>query len=176
MLAYCLVVVHIDKLRTSLSDLLASLSDHLNLMRVNLSASVRPLVELNIPWSLLSSNSATHAELTKSISALNQRMCDQLGVIVNAQETATLIIQQSLWHDNSQAPVGHPIITTLSHILFLPLKNGNKQVTASDEARVLTMWLRSWLAEIPQRLEIQCEERIEEAIQSILEDIVVADE
>lgn len=92
-----------DAYQPVLRSFVHALKDHLNLLRVNLLASVRPLVESNMagvlpaPGDTISrGGTISSAELTKDILSLNQRMGAQLGLIVNAREAADTIIDQSL--------------------------------------------------------------------------------
>ncbi|ORY94752.1 hypothetical protein BCR43DRAFT_516389 [Syncephalastrum racemosum] len=80
-----------------------ALRDHLNLMRANLLASIHPLVESNLPaiFSPLPSTLAAN-ELTEDILALNRHIGFQLGLIVNVNEAADIMIAQSMPRLNSE--------------------------------------------------------------------------
>ncbi|KAG2215474.1 hypothetical protein INT45_003168 [Circinella minor] len=115
--------------RMSLRSFVHDLRDHLNLMRANLLASIRPLVESNLP-SVLPYTQEQHiqqqrrrrnmnynnnnnnnndnnndddkditvigARLTEDILALNRHLGLQLGLILNVEEAADIIISQSM--------------------------------------------------------------------------------
>lgn len=71
-------------------------------MRANLLASIRPLVESNLPaiFSPLPSTLAAN-ELTEDILALNRHIGFQLGLIVNVNEAADIMIAQSMPRRNT---------------------------------------------------------------------------
>ncbi|KAG0168740.1 hypothetical protein DFQ28_002579 [Apophysomyces sp. BC1034] len=158
------------------------LQGHLNYMRADLLSAVRPLVESNIP-SLLpvslvgtmhlneddddddaeqyqdSNNSLPSApviasELTEVFLTLNKHMAIQLGLIVNADEAANNIVQQSI-----QNP----------HTSDVSKKHGE---TGSE---ILTKWLQSWFAQIEVTLCTEFDGRVHDAIQSIMEDFLIDD-
>ena len=86
--------------RTSFRSFVHALRDHLNLMRSNLLASIRPLVESNLPTILEHKDRHTATAgvsgLTEDILTLNQHIGNQLGLIANVDEAADIIISQSI--------------------------------------------------------------------------------
>lgn len=129
-------------------------------MRTNLLSSIRPLVESNLlpPPSTTTTDrvgSSSKPVMISSISqlsddnillALNRHLGFQLGLIVNADEAADIIISQSLPPQSS---------------------------TTTIDRKVMVEWLRSWLSSIDPILRIEFDQRVQDATQSILEDFLV---
>lgn len=90
----------VGRCRTSFRSFVHALRDHLNLMRSNLLASIRPLVESNLPTILEHKDRHTATAgvsgLTEDILTLNQHIGNQLGLIANVDEAADIIINQSI--------------------------------------------------------------------------------
>ncbi|KAI9261645.1 hypothetical protein BDA99DRAFT_538033 [Phascolomyces articulosus] len=90
-----------DQCKTSLPSFVHALGDHLTLVRSNLLASVRPLVQSDLQVILpiekfMSSELALYTRVNEAVIHLNQRLAEQLGQIVNVDEAANIIISQSL--------------------------------------------------------------------------------
>ena len=77
------------------------MGDHLTLVRSNLLASVRPLVQSDLQVILpiekfSSSELALYTRVNGAVIHLNQRLAEQLGHMINVDEAADIIISQSL--------------------------------------------------------------------------------
>ncbi|KAI9277198.1 hypothetical protein BDA99DRAFT_430310 [Phascolomyces articulosus] len=157
---------HYGRCRTSLRSFVHDLRDHLNLMRANLLGSIRPLVESNLP-----NITVIGARLTEDILALNRHICLQLGLILNVEEAADIIINQSMpTHDIDEMDEKEALawLETLR-------RESEQQEEQRPESRALTHWLRSWLSEVEEILKVQFDERVQDATQLILEDFLVDD-
>ncbi|KAI9306685.1 hypothetical protein BJ944DRAFT_177826 [Cunninghamella echinulata] len=202
---------HVSDCQASLCPFLHALRDHLNFMRANLIASVRPLVDSNLPSlplrmiknnnkdtldtvTITSPNIAN--QLSEAIIVLNQRISFQLGLIINANEASDIIIRQSVPLTNSEQS------SSLSSNKRLPSKsmdtvndddmdmnelimmdddfNWNKdeiefynEKQQSKSTKSMIEWLHIWLSDIEGTLYSQFDERIQDVIQSIMEDFLV---
>ncbi|KAI7856263.1 hypothetical protein BDC45DRAFT_63556 [Circinella umbellata] len=91
-----------DQCKTSLPSFVHALNDHLTLVRSNLLASVRPLIQSDLqvilPMEELSSSSelAPSTRVNRAVIHLNQRLAEQLGNMINVDEATDKIIRQSL--------------------------------------------------------------------------------
>ncbi|ORX57071.1 hypothetical protein DM01DRAFT_1334627 [Hesseltinella vesiculosa] len=153
---------HVTDCKASVCPFMHALSDHLNLMKSNLVASVRPLVDANLPTLPLKMTPAkansknvdfvkVATQLSEALNVLNQRMALHLGLIINANEAADIIIRQSVPLPNSEQPS----------------ENDTKATKA------MTEWLHLWLMEIEGVFYSQFDERIQDITQSILEDVLI---
>ncbi|KAI8379796.1 uncharacterized protein BYT42DRAFT_341036 [Radiomyces spectabilis] len=171
------VIGNVDQPSASL-NFVHSLRAHLNLMRSNLLASIRPLVESDLPISVRQSNKNDNynlpsariaaVELTEDVFMMNQRLAIQLGLIINAEQAAPLIIQQSLPYSSkatvSRASDGQQRFYDSGH------SSENQWL---QEHQALDDWLRTWLEDIHQTLSIEFDDRIQDAIQFIMEDFLL---
>ncbi|KAI8149702.1 hypothetical protein BJV82DRAFT_504432 [Fennellomyces sp. T-0311] len=160
---------------TSLPSFVHTLGDHLTLVRSNLLASVRPLVESDLEVVLpieKSSELALYTRVNEAVIHLNQRLAEQLGQIVNVEESSNIIISQSLalvavlssfFQSKEQQPVP------------MEEQRPRHRSIENNEAAIMTRWLHSWLSEIPGILAVEFDKRMHEAVQSVLEDFL-ADE
>ncbi|KAI9314265.1 hypothetical protein BX666DRAFT_1814607, partial [Dichotomocladium elegans] len=179
---------------TSFRFFVHALRDHLNLMRSNLLASIRPLVESNLPVILEHKNTAHQhtlaanpdaaisttglSGLTEDILTLNRHIGNQLGLIVNMDEAADIIINQSipasLFDEHVQQEAAVVVVSRqrwrLSNSKDQHIQQQQEQ---RPESKVLSNWLRSWLAEIEHIISVQFDERVQDATQSILEDFLL---
>ncbi|KAI9498316.1 hypothetical protein BDB00DRAFT_755133 [Zychaea mexicana] len=167
---------------TSLRSFVHDLRDHLNLMRANLLASIRPLVESNLPSVLPYTQQQQQqqqqdiavigARLTEDILSLNRHIVLQLGLILNVEEAADIIISQSM-------PTRVLLLEDATHLQALAwletLRRESEEEQQRPESRALTHWLRSWLSEVEEILRVQFDERVQDATQSILEDFLIDD-
>ncbi|KAI8144858.1 hypothetical protein BJV82DRAFT_712194 [Fennellomyces sp. T-0311] len=142
--------------RTSLRSFVHDLRDHLNLMRANLLASIRPLVESNLPSVLpqqqTSDITVIGAGLTEDILALNRHIGLQLGLILNVEEAADIIISQSMptsvllledvAHQQDSTVTAARWTNRHDQLVLLAKKSRNTMSNEDDEAEALR-WLDS---------------------------------
>ncbi|ORZ05859.1 hypothetical protein BCR42DRAFT_443585 [Absidia repens] len=187
---------HVNDCQASLCPFIHALRDHLNFMRANLIASVRPLVDSNLPTLPLKMTSSSNddlastahimaTQLTETLIVLNQRMSIQLGLIINANDAADIIIRQSVPLTNSEPRHSrHQRRSTSSSSAYTrraPNKSSwNSEVTdyyndkqQSKATKAMTEWLHLWLSEIESILYAQFDDRIQDVIQAIMEDFLV---
>ncbi|KAI8059284.1 hypothetical protein BC940DRAFT_338276 [Gongronella butleri] len=162
---------HVSGCQASVCPFIHALGDHLNLMKSNLVASVRPLVDAHLPTLPLKMMPATNEaktvdvvqvanQLSEAMNILNQRMALHLGLIINANEAAEIIIRQSVPLTNSE----HTSDAS---------EYADTHKTATKATKAMTEWLHLWLSEIEGVFYSQFDERIQDVIQSILEDFLV---
>ncbi|KAI8085048.1 uncharacterized protein BX664DRAFT_360838 [Halteromyces radiatus] len=196
---------HVNDCQASLCPFIHALRDHLNFMRANLIASVRPLVDSNLPALPLKMTSSTNnnkyktknddhlastahaiaSQLTETLTVLNQRMSIQLGLIVNAKEAADIIIRQSVPFTNSEKQQPRHRrrrirLTISSSSSFTTSWNSDEsdyynERQQSDATKAMTEWLHLWLSEIESILYAQFDDRIQDVSQSIMEDFLIED-
>ncbi|CAO3622169.1 unnamed protein product [Cunninghamella blakesleeana] len=183
---------HVSDCQASLCPFLHALRDHLNFMRANLIASVRPLVDSNLPslplkmtkntkYELSATASNIANQLSETIIVLNQRISFQLGLIINANEASDIIIRQSVPLTNSEQSSNgfrnrHPLKSNMKvdnddwNNDEIEFYNEQQQ---SKSTKSMIEWLFIWLSDIEGTLYSQFDERIQDVIQSIMEDFLI---
>ncbi|CAO3617211.1 unnamed protein product [Cunninghamella echinulata] len=185
-----------------------SLHHHLNLMRYHLLASIRPLIDSNIPWIFIKKEEegidtkneySWTQSMTKKILLLNQRISQQLGMIINVDETSFMMIYQSLPTKHQQQEMKsynelNDIMEDIDWmdqneeedlILTNELKNhqfifNKKATTIMDQGKEkdtipheqLVEWLRHCLLNIESIVLDEFNNRLEDLIQIIMEDVL----
>ncbi|KAI9492641.1 hypothetical protein BDB00DRAFT_976742 [Zychaea mexicana] len=190
-----------DQCKTSLPSFVHALGDHLTLVRSNLLASVRPLVQTDLEvilplTKITSSELALYTRVNDAVIHLNQRLAEQLGQMINVNEAANIIISQSLVDNrylahctgqNSPQLQFEQLVAVLTSFFQpkeMPQLQGQEEQQKprhhrsieNNEAMIMTRWLHSWLSEIPGILTVEFDKRMHEAVQSVLEDFLTEDE
>ncbi|ORZ12693.1 hypothetical protein BCR42DRAFT_75513 [Absidia repens] len=175
--------------QVSTCSFISTLRDHLNLMRANLIASVHPLFDSNLPVLLskltLSNNdddfTGTADTMTNQVMelliVLNQRLSIQLGLIINANDAARIIIHQSVPHHSSKRQFSRTRRRRSSSKQFSWHAHENLSWNSDgvnnykDRAnKALTEWLHLWLSDIENILYTQFDDRIEDVIRNAIAD------
>ncbi|CAO3626355.1 unnamed protein product [Cunninghamella blakesleeana] len=197
---------------------ISSLEDHLHLMKTHLIASVRPLIDANLPWTLSindddddDSNKKKKdgtfpiwtQSMTKKVLLLNQRLSSQLGIIINVDESSYMMIYQSLPKKQQQLEMKayNELDDLMDDVDWMEdklndnydmysneiynnnnnqyiIKNGKSNKIMIDDYSLnipheqLMNWLSHWLLDIEIILLNEFNNRIEDLIQTIMEDVL----
>ncbi|CAO3596598.1 unnamed protein product [Absidia cylindrospora] len=172
--------------QVSTCPFISTLHDHLNLMRANLIASVRPLFDCNLPALLSKSTLSNNDDYTSTadtmtnqmmeiLIVLNQRLSIQLGLIINANNAASIIIHQSVPRTHSERRFSRTRRHRSSSQTFswhahenLSWKSDGVNNYKDRANKALTEWLRLWLSDIENTLYTQFDDRIEDIIRNAI--------
>jgi hypothetical protein len=164
-------------------------------MRASLLASVNPLVSTDIPQiSGLKTiqNEAVAAEhqtseelesiLSESILSLNTKISHQLGLIVNAEQSSSILIRQANTYpagrhnsvDNSSSSSKN--IITVEWKLRQPFQINvirEEQKTINDDMTIESEWLFNQLSTVEINLLNEFNDRTQDAIQLVMESLAL---
>ncbi|KAI8347337.1 hypothetical protein BD560DRAFT_411116 [Blakeslea trispora] len=174
-----------------------SLNRNLNFMRASLLASVNPLVSTDISQvsglteiqqeailSMASEGQRSHQDnqqeleetLLSSIMTLNKKISHQLGLIVNAKQSSSILIRQANTRTITKSKTG-PTVVTIEWKLRQPfqinvhreekLETIEKQYDMTSESE----WLHHQLAAIETDLLNEFDDRAQEAVQLVMESL-----
>ncbi|KAI8095751.1 hypothetical protein BDF21DRAFT_328897 [Thamnidium elegans] len=170
-----------------------SLNRNLNFMRASLLASVNPLVSTDIPQIAGLTTIQNEANLIKltaletehdqqmetllfdSIMTLNKKISHQLGLIVNAEQSSSILIRQATTQRITQKQE-NPTIITVEWKLRQPFQFNliREQVeSVNTDLIVQSEWLLEQLSLVEQSLFNEFNDRTEEAVQLVLESLAL---
>ncbi|KAI8346904.1 hypothetical protein EDC96DRAFT_521363 [Choanephora cucurbitarum] len=176
-----------------------SLNRNLNFMRASLLASVNPLVSTDIPQinglteiqqeaivSMTSEEQISHednqqeleATLLSSIMTLNKKISHQLGLIVNAKQSSSILIRQANTRTLTKSKTG-PTVVTIEWKLRRPFQinvhREEKTETIEQQYDVTSEseWLHHQLSAIEVNLLNEFDDRAQEAVQLVMESLAL---
>lgn len=180
-----------------------SLNRNLNFMRASLLASVNPLVSTDIPQiaglttiqneassSKLSSSTVTEDKtqqmesiLLESIMTLNKKISHQLGLIVNAEQSSSILIRQANshpQHNNDRQEINKSTVITVEWKLRQPfqinvIREEPKTITSNvnDDMVSESEWLFNQLTAVELNLLNEFNDRTLDAIQLVMESLAL---
>ncbi|GAA5806416.1 hypothetical protein EDC94DRAFT_524676 [Helicostylum pulchrum] len=170
-----------------------SLNRNLNFMRASLLASVNPLVSTDIPQIAGFTTVQNEANLIKltaletehdqqmegllfdSITTLNKKISHQLGLIVNAEQSSSILMRQATTQRNTQKQE-NPTVITVEWKLRQPFQFNliREQVeSVNTDLIVQSEWLLEQLSLVEQSLFNEFNDRAQEAVQLVLESLAL---
>lgn len=172
-----------------------SLNRNLDFMRASLLASVNPLVSTDIPQiaglteiqkeSVLSfseervsqeNQEEMEANLLDSILALNKKMSHQLGLIVNAEQSSSILIRQATATSIKQTENTDPSsVITVEWKLRQPFQINvvREQKVQVDDVTTESDWLYQQLSSVELNLLNEFNDRAQEAVLLVLESLAL---
>lgn len=162
---------------------------NLNFMRASLLASVNPLVSTDIPQIeglntiQQIDNTQEHtnqdeieANLLDSIMTLNKKISHQLGLIVNAEQSSSILIRQATTHITKQTDIEKPTVVTVEWKLRQPFQinvireeEQQKQQDVTSESE----WLYGQLSSVEINLLNEFNDRAQDAVQLVMESLAL---
>ncbi|KAI9476511.1 MAG: hypothetical protein EXX96DRAFT_507784 [Benjaminiella poitrasii] len=166
-----------------------SMNRNLNFMRASLLASINPLVSTDIPqvhgfdiiqdkYTKAANTEQQELEsiLSDAILTLNKKISHQLGLIVNAEQSSSILIRQaSTQLTRSQAAnVEKPTVITVEWKLRRPFqinvfRERRSAASTIENDALESEWLFSQLSSVEINLLNEFNDRVEEAIQVVME-------
>lgn len=170
-------------------------------MRASLLASVNPLVSTDIPQiagltiiqneassltteeTMDNNNKQEELEsiLLDSVLSLNKKISHQLGLIVNAEQSSSILIRQANTYPSSaarQRTESKPTIITVEWKLRQPfqinvIREEQETKTINDDMTFESKWLFDQLSTIELNLLNEFNDRTQEAIQLVMESLAL---
>jgi hypothetical protein len=163
------------------------MSRNLNFMRASLLASVNPLVSTDIPQIdglntiQQIDNTQEHtnqdeieANLLDSIMTLNKKISHQLGLIVNAEQSSSILIRQATTHITKQADIEKPTVVTVEWKLRQPFQiNVIREEEQQQDVTSESEWLYSQLSSVEINLLNEFNDRAQDAVQLVMESLAL---
>ncbi|KAI8991365.1 hypothetical protein BDF20DRAFT_967443 [Mycotypha africana] len=181
-----------------------SFNRNLNFMRASLLASINPLISTDLPQidgfsTSISAKEAKKLEatLTKSILTLNKKISHQLGLIVNAERSSSILIRQAILHNSNHNSSHKNKVVTVEWHLRKPFqiniiheeeeeegasvattathdhKDSANLVTTTTNVATETQWLYQELSTVETDLLNEFDDRVEEAVQLVMETLAL---
>ncbi|CEP11555.1 hypothetical protein [Parasitella parasitica] len=167
-----------------------SMNRNLNFMRASLLASVNPLVSTDIPHidglntiqqidntQERTNQNEIEANLLDSIMVLNKKISHQLGLIVNAEQSSSILMRQASTHITRQADTEKPTVVTVEWKLRQPfqinlIRQEEKEQTQQDVASE-SQWLYVQLASVETSLLEEFNDRAQDAVLLVMESLAL---
>lgn len=163
---------------------------NLNFMRASLLASVNPLVStdihqiegLNTVQQIDNTQERTNqdeieANLHDSIMTLNKKISHQLGLIVNAEQSSSILMRQATTQIIKQVEVEKPTVVTVEWKLRQPFQiNVIRQEEQQQQQQDVTSeseWLYGQLSSVEISLLNEFNDRAQEAVQLVMESLAL---
>lgn len=166
-----------------------SMDRNLNFMRASLLASVNPLVSTDIPQieglntvqqidntQERTNQDEIEANLHDSIMTLNKKISHQLGLIVNAEQSSSILMRQATTQIIKQAEVEKPTVVTVEWKLRQPFQiNVIRQEEQQQQQDVTSEseWLYGQLSSVEINLLNEFNDRAQEAVQLVMESLAL---
>lgn len=162
---------------------------NLNFMRASLLASVNPLVSTDIPQieglnavqqidntQERTNQDEIEANLLGSIMTLNKKISHQLGLIVNAEQSSSILMRQATTQISKQVEIEKPTVVTVEWKLRQPFQiNVIRQEEQQQQQDVTSEseWLYGQLSSVEINLLNEFNDRAQEAVQLVMESLAL---
>lgn len=162
---------------------------NLNFMRASLLASVNPLVSTDIPQieglntvqqidntQERTNQDEIEADLLVSIMTLNKKISHQLGLIVNAEQSSSILMRQATTQIIKQVDIEKPTVVTVEWKLRQPFQiNVIRQEEEQQQQDVTSEseWLYEQLSSVEINLLNEFNDRAQEAVQLVMESLAL---
>ncbi|KAF1798135.1 hypothetical protein V8B55DRAFT_1551863 [Mucor lusitanicus] len=166
-----------------------SMNRNLNFMRASLLASVNPLVSTDIPQieglnavqqidntQERTNQDEIEANLLGSIMTLNKKISHQLGLIVNAEQSSSILMRQATTQISKQVEIEKPTVVTVEWKLRQPFQiNVIRQEEQQQQQDVTSEseWLYGQLSSVEINLLNEFNDRAQEAVQLVMESLAL---
>ncbi|KAK4509278.1 uncharacterized protein ATC70_007628 [Mucor velutinosus] len=166
-----------------------SMNRNLNFMRASLLASVNPLVSTDIPLieglgavqqidntQERTNQDEIEANLLGSIMTLNKKISHQLGLIVNAEQSSSILMRQATTQITKQVEIEKPTVVTVEWKLRQPFQiNVIRQEEQQQQQDVTSEseWLYGQLSSVEINLLNEFNDRAQEAVQLVMESLAL---
>lgn len=166
-----------------------SMDRNLNFMRASLLASVNPLVSTDIPQieglSTIQQidNTQEHtnqdeieAHLHDSIMTLNKKISHQLGLIVNAEQSTSILMRQATTQIIKQVEIEKPTVVTVEWKLRQPFQINvirQKEHQQQQDVTSESEWLYGQLSSVEISLLNEFNDRAQEAVRLVMESLAL---
>ncbi|KAL7314488.1 hypothetical protein PS15m_006052 [Mucor circinelloides] len=167
-----------------------SMNRNLNFMRASLLASVNPLVSTDIPQieglntvqqidntQERTNQDEIEANLLVSIMTLNKKISHQLGLIVNAEQSSSILMRQATTQIIKQVDIEKPTVVTVEWKLRQPFQiNVIRQEEQQQQQQDVTSeseWLYEQLSSVEINLLNEFNDRAQEAVQLVMESLAL---
>ncbi|KAI8643234.1 hypothetical protein BD408DRAFT_415179 [Parasitella parasitica] len=165
-----------------------SMNRNLNFMRASLLASVNPLVStdishidgLNTIQQIDNTQERTNqdeieANLLDSIMILNKKISHQLGLIVNAEQSSSILMRQASTHIIKQGDAEKPSVVTVEWKLRQPFQINviHQEEQTQQDVAFESHWLYGQLASVETNLLEEFNDRAQDAVLLVMESLAL---